>query len=135
MFDIKFTSTTLNLDYTAIDFTVNSPAGLVGKHLRKKVRAIVNAAQRQVGVDTGALRQSIHSRYSRDALGQKYWIGSKNSHALLHHEGTKPHLITPDKSPILRFTSGSRVIYTRHVVHPGTRANKYLTDNLYLVKI
>lgn len=119
----------------ALDFMLNNPQGDVGKYLRKRGRWIVAAAQRQVGVQTGALRQSIHSRSLRDARSQYLWVGSEQSHALMHHEGTRPHEIVPREAPVLRFTAGSRIIYTRHVMHPGTRPNKYLSDQLYLVKI
>jgi hypothetical protein len=60
------------------------------------------------------------------------WIGSTVEYALAHHEGTKPHIIRPDRAKALRFTSGSRIIYSRAVKHPGTRANRYLKDQLYI---
>ena len=118
-----------------LDTMLNSPQGEVGKYLRKRGALIVAAAKRQVGVDTGALRNSIKSIHLRDSRSQYLWIGSNENHALMHHEGTKPHTIVPREAPILRFTSGSRIIYSREVQHPGTRPNRYLSDQLYLVKI
>jgi hypothetical protein len=119
----------------ALDFYLNNPHGEVGKFLREKGKKIVVAARRQVGVRTGLLRASIRMNHLRDGRSQYLWIGSSVRHALLHHEGTRPHVIVPREAPILRFMSGSRIIYTRHVNHPGTRPNKYLSDQLYLVKI
>jgi hypothetical protein len=119
----------------ALDYVLDNPQGDVGKYLKKRGRFIVAAAKRQVGVDTGRLQQSIYYTHLRDSRSQYLWIGSNEPHALMHHEGTRPHTIVPREAPILRFTSGSRIIYTRHVEHPGTRPNRYLSDQLYLVRI
>lgn len=41
--------------------------------------------------------------------------------------GTKPHDIYPRKNNgVLRFTTGGRVVFTRHVSHPGTKPNPFL---------
>jgi hypothetical protein len=117
-----------------LDFLLNSPEGDVGKYLAKKGRLIMAAAKAQVGVRTGALRSSIHMRHLRDSRGQYVKIGSNLDYALLHHQGTKPHVIRPDRAKVLRFVRGSRIIYTTSVMHPGTKANRYLSDNLKLVK-
>lgn len=118
----------------SVDFLLNDPYGPVGRYLYMRGRAIVVAAKGQVGVKTGRLKASIHMRHERDPLGQVIRIGSPLSYALMHHEGTRPHIITPNKAQVLRFTSGGRVIYTHAVKHPGTRPNRYLSDNLYLVR-
>ena len=118
----------------AIDFLLNDPYGPVGRYLFVRGRAIMAAAKGQVGVKTGRLKASIHMRQERAPLGQVLRVGSPLSYALMHHEGTRPHIITPNKAQVLRFTSGGRVIYTHAVKHPGTRPNRYLTDNLYLIR-
>jgi hypothetical protein len=118
-----------------LDYVLNMPSGDVGKYLVTRARRIIMAARRQVGVDSGRLKESIHYRQLRDSWGQYLWIGSEVNHAFMHHEGTKPHVIVPRNAPMLRFASGSRIVYTRHVNHPGTRPNRYLADQLYIVKI
>ena len=115
-----------------MDMMLKSPVGEVGRFLAGRARLIVVGAKSQVGKKTGRLRQSIHSRQSRTAYGQMVWIGSEVQYALAHHEGTKPHIIKPNKAKALRFTAGTRVIYSRAVKHPGTRANRYLKDQLYI---
>lgn len=117
-----------------LDKLLNEPIGTVGKHLAARGALIVAAAKRQVGVKTGALRASIHMRHTRRGLGQAVQIGSSLKYALAHHEGTRPHIIVPNRSRVLRFSAGGRVVYTHAVRHPGTRANRYLTDNLYLIR-
>jgi hypothetical protein len=117
-----------------IDTLLNSPAGTVGRYLAAVGHQIMIAAKQQVGVDTGRLKNSIHMRHFRSGVGQLIEVGSSLNYALLHHEGTRPHLITPNRAQVLRFSAGSRVIYTHQVKHPGTRPNRYLTDNLYLIR-
>jgi hypothetical protein len=58
-------------------------------------------------------------------------VGSRLSYAYMHHEGTKPHVITPNPpNTVLVFGKGSRVIHTKMVKHPGTKPNRYLSDQL-----
>lgn len=118
---------------TELDFLLNNPSGDVGRHLAKKGRLITTAAKAQVGVRTGALRSSIHMRHLRDSRGQFIKIGSNLNYALLHHEGSRPHVITANRARVLRFVSKGRVVFAHAVMHPGTKANRYLTDNLRLV--
>lgn len=49
--------------------------------------------------------------------------------------GTKPHDIYPRKSNgVLRFTAGGRIVFTRHVSHPGTQPNPFLWRALLAAK-
>ena len=123
------------MDRAKLDFELNNPQGSVGKHLKKRGRLIVAMARRQVGVDTGELRASITMIHERVSRGQQLKIGSSLGHALAHHEGTSPHIITPKDAGFLRFSSGGRVIYTHKVNHPGTRPNRYLSDQLWVARI
>lgn len=116
----------------AMDHMLRGPGGAVDNDMRRRALLVQGAARAQVGKRTGALGASIHTRRSRDAAGPYWAVGSKMSYALMHHEGTPPHMIVPNRKQVLRFTAGSRIVYTRRVAHPGTRANRYLKDNLYL---
>ena len=122
----------IKINDAVLDHYLNMPDGQVGKYLSKKGSLIVTAARAQVGKKTGRLARSIHQRHMRVGRYQQIRVGSYVNYALAHHEGTKPHLIVPNDAQFLRFTSGSRVIYTRMVRHPGTKANKYLSDNIRL---
>lgn len=125
----------LVLNKPVLDNFLNSPNGPVGRHLYSKAILIQKAARAQVGVDSGRLKASIHIRRGRSGPGQFVEIGSPLRYALMHHEGTSPHPIVPTRSSVLRFSAGGRMVYTRLVLHPGTRPNRYLSDNLYLVRI
>ena len=115
-----------------MDKFLNSPNGEVGRYLKRRGKLIQSAAKRQVGKRTGALRASIHMRHSRDARGQYVWVGSTLPYALMHHEGTRPHMIFPKGPHRLVFMSRGRMVFAHAVAHPGTLPNKYLSDNLRL---
>ncbi len=117
-----------------LDNLLNSPRGEVGRYLFERGTRILVAAKSQVGVKTGRLKASINMRQYRSVGGQSLKIGSPLNYALIHHEGTRPHIITPDRAEFLRFSSRGRIVYTRIVRHPGTKPNKYLADNLYLIR-
>lgn len=123
----------VTFDNAALRTLLISPRGMVGLHLRKIGRRLKASAKRQVGVRTGALRSSIHMRHFRDPRGQYIRVGSSLNYARLHHEGTRPHLILPRKRAILKFYSRGQIVRTQMVRHPGTKPNRYLTDNLIRV--
>lgn len=135
MSDFSFSFERLTIYRPVLDHMLNSPDGDVGRYLAARGRLVVLAAKRQVGADTGALRASITMIHTRSAGGQYLKIGSNNKVALVHHQGSRPHLITPrNQQGMLRFQAGGRVIYTRRVMHPGTRPNRYLSDNLKFIR-
>ena len=115
-----------------MDWTLKNPEGTVGRHMKGIGRKISVAAKAQVGVHTGLLKMSINSSQERTSTGQLVKIGSMVPHALVHHEGSRPHMIHGRNGGMLRFTQSGRVVYHRSVMHPGTRPNRYLADNLYL---
>jgi hypothetical protein len=116
----------------AMDYLLKQPEGPVGRSLSRRGTRILAAARRQVGTDTGRLKASLRMTHGRSIRGQFIMVGSQLDYALMHHQGTRPHIITPTRSQVMVFANRGRVIYTTQVNHPGTRANRYLTDNLYL---
>jgi hypothetical protein len=117
-----------------VDRYFNQPSGKVGRFLHKKGKIVLAASKAQAGSSSGMLRSSIHMRHNRDPRGQYIIIGSRLSYAKDHPEGTKPRIITPEKRRTLRFFSKGVMFHSKLVKHPGTKPNKYLTDNLRLVK-
>jgi hypothetical protein len=120
----------LNLNKSALDTQLKSPAGNLWRWMENRGNRAVSGAKRQVGVDTGKLRQSIHKRHNIETYGQSLWIGSNTvSYAYMHHQGTKPHLIAPKSGTILRMGS-SRIVHGP-VMHPGTRSNPFLSSQTH----
>ena len=111
---------------------LKTPAGKLWKVLEHRGKIALVLAKSQVGKKTGALAISIKMSHKPVLRGQELKIGSDNKIAYLHHEGTKPHLITPKNAPQLVFMSRGRIIRTQLVRHPGTKPNKYLSDQLFI---
>ena len=113
-----------------IEFMLNDRQGTVGRHLHRTANRITQLAKLQVGKKTGKLVRSIRFEHlPRNALGPGVKVGAYTPYALLHHQGTKPHIILPSRpGGALVFTRGARIVHTRIVRHPGTKANRYLTD-------
>lgn len=136
-FDIAFTHGNSPVTFydPAWDIFKNDPQGEIGRNFHNTGRRIVVAAKIQVGKDTGDLMRSIDMVHSRVGAYQEIWVGSENDIALIHHDGTRPHAITARNAQYLRFSQRGRIVYTRSVLHPGTKPNKYLSDNLYLAYV
>jgi len=109
---------------------IKSPKGEVGRYLTIVGAKLKYLAKYQAGRKTGALMNSINYRITRDSRGLVALVGSDNRVALMHHQGTRPHIIAARHASTLRFYSHGRIVYAKVVHHPGTRPNRYLTDNL-----
>lgn len=113
-----------------MNWVLKHPNGPVGRHLLTLGREIHMLARIQVGKKSFALMRSLNYSIANKGGGLVVTVGSANSIALMHHEGTRPHIIMPKRASTLRFYSRGRIVYAKVVRHPGTKPNKYLTDNL-----
>jgi phage gpG-like protein len=118
-----------------VNFLLKSPIGAVGRSVQKRAFRVQTAAKRQVGVKSGKLQESIKYTVSTAPYGVKATVGSSVNYALIHHNGSRPHVILPVRAKSLVFTSRGRLVVTNRVNHPGTKPNRYLTDNLRLALI
>jgi hypothetical protein len=109
---------------------VHDPDEMVGRYLTFTAAKLKILAKAQAGVKTGALRSSINYRIVKGGGGLVALIGSDNHIAFMHHEGTRPHIIAARRAQTLRFYSRGKIRYAKVVRHPGTKPNRYLTDNL-----
>lgn len=119
---------------SGIKYTFRSEAGPVGRHMHKLGRRITAAAKIQVGKDTGLLASSIHYNVFMSRGVATLEVVASAPHAYNHHEGTPPHLITPNTMKVLKYRRGGTVAFAKAVMHPGTKPNRFLTDNLRLVR-
>lgn len=128
---LSYTLVNLVLYKPIIQFELRGRYGMVDQHLNRIGNRVIQRARRQAGVQTGKLRSSMrltHVSVNREAAVK---IGAYTNYALMHHQGTRPHLIVPTRpGGTLVFRKGSRVIHTKVVNHPGTKPNRYLTDQL-----
>jgi hypothetical protein len=113
-----------------LTFELVNRRGMTGRYLHRVAKKIVVDAKSQVGVKTGKLQRSIQITHIPLTTGASVHIGSKVKYAYLHHEGSKPHIITPKGPDVLRFRSKGVLVHTRLVRHPGTKPNRFLSDQL-----
>lgn len=121
-----------------LDNFLRSESGEVGRWLMGIGRDIKVNAVAKAGYKTGALKSSITLKHNRTFRGQSITVGSPLNYALYHHQGTKPHIITPRRANQLVFmtprgTGGMRLVRTQIVRHPGTRPNPFLTEPMRIV--
>jgi len=124
------------LDDAALDVMLKQPQGTVGRWMHRKGAEMEAAAKRDVGFRTGVLRASIYRTHSRTALGQKMIIGTRKDvdYAYDHHQGTPRHIILGNVGKMLTFRENGKVVRKHGVRHPGTKANKFLSKQLILLK-
>lgn len=116
-------------DRSAIARLLHGRDGAVAVDMMKRALRVQAAAKRQVGVRTGRLQRSIKVDQTLRPLTGAY-IGSNVRYALLHHEGSRAHPIAATPGRMLAFQRNGKRVYARKVLHPGTRPNRFLTDNL-----
>lgn len=131
-FDFKITR--VRLYHHNLRAYLNTPAGPLWRKLEARAVLAQKGAQAQVGVKTGRLKASIYKRHLGNYTGQYITIGSDLSYALMHHEGTRPHVITASPGGKLKFTVNGKRVFTSMVRHPGTQPNRYLTRQLPIFK-
>lgn len=96
-----------------------APAGL----MRRLALSAVGQQKRLAPVRTGNLRRTIHiERVTRSSATT---VASAN-YAAFVELGTKPHVIRPRRKKVLRFSAGGRVVFTKYVNHPGTKAQPFM---------
>ena len=116
-------------DRGAIAELLHGRDGIVARSMMKRALKVQAGAKRQVGVRTGKLQRSIKVDQTLRPLTGAY-IGSNVRYALLHHEGSRAHPIVAQPGRMLAFQKNGKRVYARKVLHPGTRPNRFLQDQL-----
>lgn len=128
----------VRMDGQAVQRLLESPNGPVMRHVAQRATAVKQRAQQIVRVSDPAqrtsrsgqgqhLRDTIVTRFVTDPSGPSIWVGSNLPHALIEHEGTRPHVILPKKAKVLRFpVRGGGIVFAKRVNHPGTTGSFFL---------
>lgn len=124
---------------------LRGPTGPVTRHVIERATVVQMAAKAQAPRRTGCLQDSIVKRVEDSPLGVIVRIvadttpcsPTRTSYAYWVHEGTEPHTISAKNGKVLAFfwhdgPDGPGTYFFREVHHPGTTANRFLTDNLAL---
>lgn len=129
---------------------LRGPNGPVARRLIEDGEKVKIEAKRLVGVyqppdaysaahrrrRPGTLRDSIVKRFAEQGGEFECLIGSNDPIALMHHEGTVPHVIRAQNRPMLVFywPKAGGVVSFKQVNHPGTQPNRYLTNALNVLR-
>jgi hypothetical protein len=117
-------------DALGMAYVLRHPNGPVGTYITDRTKLLAILAKQQVGVKTGALRRSIGFKVVSSVGGVVGTVTAADKKAIMHHNGTRPHTIFPVNGQTLRFPVRGKIVYAKVVHHPGTKPNKFLTDNL-----
>jgi hypothetical protein len=100
----------------------------VVRHMRRKANQTSQLAKLRVGKQTGRLAESIRVWPTQYGAGGAPYvrIGSRLNYSLMHHTGTRPHIIRAKGGGMLSFNTRNGHVFATVVKHPGTRANWYL---------
>lgn len=130
----QIVETIVRLDPVAVAAMLRSQSGIVGKYVLYLAQRTQDSARIKMGHDTNKLDFSLVKRWVMGIGGDlTVLVGSEMPYAEMHHEGTPPHIIRPNKRKALRFelVKGSGdYVFAKIVHHPGTQPNRYLTDSL-----
>lgn len=121
---------TFHPDRSAIRQMLRGPGGPVYREIERRTRRANTFAKAQVGKDTRELYRSISYRIAAGSGNVVGVVSANNKIALMHHNGTRPHIIAARRAQTLRFKSRGKIVYAKIVRHPGTKPNRYLTDSL-----
>lgn len=115
---------------------VVDPSGPVIRDLDRRMTRAQVYARSKVGVASGLLLSTIRKqpgfRKSFVFVDLVAGLAGKTPYMGAHHEGSPPHEIRPRRRKTLRFVIGGQVVFRSRVMHPGTKANPFLTDALPL---
>ena len=117
---------TFRLDERGFREVTTGSSSPVRRDLQRRLNRVQALAKRYVGHRTGLLRNAIKTRiYTAGGIliGEVF---ANVRYALMHHEGTRPHIIVPQRAEMLRFKVGGKIVYAQRVQHPGTKPNPYL---------
>jgi hypothetical protein len=129
MFSLSL-NTNSNAVAKSLDVEIKKTNGDLWRYLERKKIPALEGARRMVGVSTGRLRRSISWYHLKNVTGQYVGLKASAPYALMHNEGTRPHLIVPNQGKALRFQQRGVVVFRNAVMHPGTKANPFLRAQL-----
>lgn len=97
----------------------------INNAIKKSALRVQSLSQKSAPVNTGALRQSIQSRFEP----LRGIVEAMAKYAIYVHEGTRPHDIFPKyKKALANVRKGQ--FFGRHVRHTGTRPNPFMRKSV-----
>jgi len=93
------------------------------RDLRKRAERVASRARQ---LAPGSMKRAITTELTGQGRDRTALVTLTHPAAAFVTKGTRAHIIRPRTARVLRFTSGSRVIFARRVLHPGTRPNEFM---------
>lgn len=118
MINIEVTETGVSLNKAASDMP--KLAKVISK---KTVDYAKTRAEQLTPVRSGLMQKSW---YVTEQSNLEYTLSNRAPYFLYFIEGTSPHEIRPRFASVLRFQSGSDLVFTRLINHPGTKPHDLL---------
>jgi hypothetical protein len=118
MISVEVTESGVSLSKVASDMPK-----LAKTMLKKAVGYAKGRAEELTPVRTGLMRQSWYVTEESDLNSA---LSNRAPYFLYFIEGTSPHEIRPRFASVLRFQSGTDVVFAKLVNHPGTKPNDLL---------
>jgi hypothetical protein len=123
-------STEFDLHRTAVQRMLRLPGGIVWRDMERRVGRVEAEVRRRAPGSMGQ-GNNITVQIRRGPGGDfQGVINSRHPATLYVIGGTRPHVIRPVRARALKFTMGSRTVYAKVVMHPGTQPNNFLRDAL-----
>lgn len=97
--------------------------GPVERRLRERTRRVADIAAREA---PGSMGDYVDWRVENGPGGLRGVVVCNHHAVRFVLDGTRPHLIRPRRRNVLRFQIGGRVVYSKLVRHPGTKANDFM---------
>lgn len=97
----------------------------INNAIKKSALRVQSLSQKSAPVNTGALRQSIQSRFEP----LRGIVEAMAKYAIYVHEGTRPHDIFPVRKRGLANVRKGQFFGT-HVKHPGTKPNPFMRKSV-----
>lgn len=133
------------MDPQALAKLLRSEQGPVVRRLLEDGELVKDEAKRLVGVSEpvpgerrkrphGQLRDRIVKRVVTRGDDVAVQVGADDPIALMHHEGTDPHIIQGNPKLVFYWGKVAKVVAFPRVNHPGTKPNHYLTDAMQVLR-
>lgn len=120
---------------TALAAFVRDGNGPVVRDLIVRAERVRVEARRLVGKKSGNLESRIVKRVVEIEGLPAVIVGVESvPYALWHHEGTRPHRIQGKPLLVFYWPKAGKVVYLRHVDHPGTKPNRFLVNALRVLR-
>lgn len=108
---------------------VRARGGIAHRRMSARTQRVANIAEQEA---PGSMGRYIDWKVQEGPRGLQGVVICDHPATRFVLDGTRPHIIRPRRAKALRFEVSGRVVFSKMVRHPGTRANNFLGRALRL---